>query len=104
LVVDGKIYVYGGSYFNGDTAYEIPAKETFVMLDTVTLVWSIPPHNTTNDIPKLAYHSASLKGALMILAFGKLFYIIHAFVLLFNLLLFFFLRITNGFAGHYRSK
>ncbi|GBC04956.1 hypothetical protein RclHR1_05970013 [Rhizophagus clarus] len=69
ILFDDKIYVYGGSYFNADTAYEIPAKETFIMLDPVTLVWSIPPYNSTN-VPKLAYHTASIKGALMILVFG----------------------------------
>ncbi|PKY19024.1 uncharacterized protein OCT59_001274 [Rhizophagus irregularis] len=69
VLFDGKIYVYGGLYFNADTPYDVPAKETFVMLDTVTLVWSVPPYNSTNA-PKLAYHSASLKGALLIFAFG----------------------------------
>lgn len=46
---------YGGSYFNGDTPYQIPTKETFVMLNTATLIWSIPQLNGTN-IPKLTTH------------------------------------------------
>lgn len=50
----------------------MPAKETFIMLDTVTLVWSIPPLNDTN-VPKLTSHTATLiKGSLMIVNFGKL--------------------------------
>jgi hypothetical protein len=45
------------------------------MLDTVTLVWSIPQLYGTN-IPKLSYHTATLIDtyAVMILAFGKLFF------------------------------
>ncbi|RGB23702.1 hypothetical protein C1646_806030 [Rhizophagus diaphanus] len=69
VLFDGKIYVYGGTYFNADTPYEVPAKETFVMLDTITLVWSVPAYNSTGA-PKLAYHTASLKGTVLILAFG----------------------------------
>ncbi|GBC30257.2 hypothetical protein GLOIN_2v1768952 [Rhizophagus irregularis DAOM 181602=DAOM 197198] len=70
---DGKIFVYGGSYFNGDTSYDMPAKKTFVMLDTVNLVWSIPPLNDTN-VPELAYHTATLLAdtSAMILTFGNL--------------------------------
>ncbi|EXX60712.1 uncharacterized protein OCT59_010274 [Rhizophagus irregularis] len=70
VLFDGKIYVYGGTYFNADTPYDVPAKETFVMLDTITLVWSVPAYNYSANAPKLAYHSASIKGALMVLAFG----------------------------------
>lgn len=94
-LVDDKIFVYGGSYFNGDTSYDMPAKKTFVMLDTVNLVWSIPPLNDTK-VPELAYHTATLliDKAVMILTFGKLFFVfnikytVHPF--LFNLLLLFF--------------
>ncbi|GBC04959.1 hypothetical protein RclHR1_05970016 [Rhizophagus clarus] len=70
VLYDGKIFVYGGSYFNEVAPTDVPAKKTFVMLDTVTLVWSIPPLGNTN-VPKLAYHTASLKGAMMTLNFGK---------------------------------
>ncbi|GES78851.1 hypothetical protein GLOIN_2v1878605 [Rhizophagus clarus] len=69
VLYDGKIFVYGGSYFNEVAPTDVPAKKTFVMLDTVTLVWSIPPLGNTN-VPKLAYHTASLKGAMMTLNFG----------------------------------
>ncbi|CAB4495217.1 unnamed protein product [Rhizophagus irregularis] len=69
VLFDGKIYVNGGTYFNADTSYDLPAKESFVMLDIMTLVWSVPAYNSTGA-PKLAYHTASLKGALLILAFG----------------------------------
>ncbi|RGB29340.1 hypothetical protein C1646_818583 [Rhizophagus diaphanus] len=69
---DGKIFVYGGSYFNGDTSYDMPAKKTFVILDTVNLVWSIPPLNDTK-VPELAYHTATLSDtSIMILTFGNL--------------------------------
>ncbi|GES78856.1 hypothetical protein GLOIN_2v1878605 [Rhizophagus clarus] len=69
VLYNGKIYVYGGSYYTSETAFDMPAKETFAMLDVVTLVWSIPPLNGT-DIPALAYHTASLKGPAMFISFG----------------------------------
>ncbi|RIA99294.1 hypothetical protein C1645_730923 [Glomus cerebriforme] len=68
---NGKIYVYGGMYYNADTLFDLPPKETLVMLDTTTLVWSTPPINGTTDIPKLAYHTASLLHSIMIIAFGN---------------------------------
>lgn len=56
----------------------MPAKKTFVMLDTVNLVWSIPPLNDTN-VPELAYHTATLLAdtSAMILTFGKLFFVFN---------------------------
>lgn len=60
-------------YYNDDIPYGIPSKETIVMLDITTLVWSIPPLENINSIPKLAFHSAKLVyDAAMIITFGEL--------------------------------
>jgi len=45
--------------FDNDMAYEIPSIETIVMLDTTTLVWSVPTNKNSDDIPKLVYHTAA---------------------------------------------
>uniref|UniRef100_U9THF6 Galactose oxidase n=1 Tax=Rhizophagus irregularis (strain DAOM 181602 / DAOM 197198 / MUCL 43194) TaxID=747089 RepID=U9THF6_RHIID len=67
-----KIIVYGGLYYNDDIPYGIPSKETIAMLDITTLVWSIPPLENFNNIPKLAFHSAKLVyDAAMIITFGN---------------------------------
>ncbi|RIA79221.1 hypothetical protein C1645_841232 [Glomus cerebriforme] len=71
VLYDTKIFVYGGAYFNNDTLYKLPPNETFVMLDTTTLVWAIPSINDTTDVPKLAYHTATLLYDIMIVAFGN---------------------------------
>lgn len=69
----GKIIVYGGLYYNDDIPYGIPSKETIAMLDITTLVWSIPPLENFNNIPKLAFHSANLLyDVAMIITFGEL--------------------------------
>jgi len=45
------------------------------MLDIVTLVWSIPPLNDTN-VPPITFHTATLFSEfVMIVAFGKLFFV-----------------------------
>jgi hypothetical protein len=70
-----KIIIYGGLYYNDDTPYGIPSKETIAILDTITLVWSIPPLEDINDIPKLAFHSANMfSETKMLVAFGELLY------------------------------
>ncbi|RGB27316.1 hypothetical protein C1646_674080 [Rhizophagus diaphanus] len=72
LLGSSKIIVYGGLYYNDDIPYGIPSKETIAMLDITTLVWSIPPLENFNNIPKLAFHSAKLVyDAAMIITFGQ---------------------------------
>ncbi|RIA80026.1 hypothetical protein C1645_839420 [Glomus cerebriforme] len=71
VLYDGKIFIYGGAYFNADTPFGLPPKEIFVMLDTTTLVWSIPSINGPADVPKLAYHTAALVNNMMVVAFGN---------------------------------
>ncbi|RIA90350.1 hypothetical protein C1645_823485 [Glomus cerebriforme] len=71
LVLNSKIVVYGGTYYNNDTPYDVPAKNTMVVLDTNTLVWSIPQLNDIN-VPKLTAHSATIQfGGMMTIAFGN---------------------------------
>ncbi|RIA90349.1 hypothetical protein C1645_823484 [Glomus cerebriforme] len=71
LVLNSKIVVYGGSYYNNDTPYDVPAKNTMVVLDTNTLVWSIPQLDDVN-VPKLTSHSATVQfGTMMTVAFGN---------------------------------
>jgi hypothetical protein len=62
--------VYGGTFFD-NALNKMPSKETFVVLDTTSLVWSIPPLEDTN-IPKLAFHTATLDYPAMYIAFGRL--------------------------------
>ncbi|RIA99296.1 hypothetical protein C1645_859212 [Glomus cerebriforme] len=72
VLYNDKIFVYGGAYFNGDTSYELPPKEIIAMLDTTTLVWSIPQINGTTDMPNLVYHTATLMYATMVVSFGNI--------------------------------
>jgi len=96
LLDNGKIFVYGGVYFNDDTSYSMAAKGTIFMLDVITLVWSVPPLKDTN-IPKLAYHTATLYKATMIVAFGKLFFIFNSYrLILFNNYFFFLGNVMGG--------
>src|SRR6266516_3325262 len=68
-----KIVVYGGEYHNANTPYYIPSKETIVMLDTITLIWSKPPVGNIEDIPMLTYHTATVQiDRIMFIAFGEL--------------------------------
>ncbi|RIA84955.1 hypothetical protein C1645_741948 [Glomus cerebriforme] len=70
ILVDDKIYVYGGFFSSNDTSYDLPAKETLAILDSTTLVWSIPSLQNPN-IPNLAYHTATIVNTLMIISFGN---------------------------------
>ncbi|RIA84950.1 hypothetical protein C1645_831525 [Glomus cerebriforme] len=67
---DGKIFIYGGLFSSNDLPYKVSAKETIATLDTITFVWSIPALNDTN-VPKLAYHTATLMYKFMIITFGN---------------------------------
>ncbi|GBC05063.1 hypothetical protein RclHR1_00600026 [Rhizophagus clarus] len=73
VLLNGKIIIYGGFYTSADTPYNIPAKETIAMLDVNTLVWSLPTFDVRkhNEIPNLAYHTATLVGTVMIISFGN---------------------------------
>ncbi|RIA84944.1 hypothetical protein C1645_831518 [Glomus cerebriforme] len=71
VLVDGKICIYGGSYSSDVTPYPIPPKETIAMLDTITLVWSIPSF-TDPHVPNLAFHTATLLFKTMYVAFGNI--------------------------------
>ncbi|CAB4386952.1 unnamed protein product [Rhizophagus irregularis] len=72
ILIDGKIVIYGG-FFSSDDIQYIPAKETIAMLDVNTLVWSIPEFDARvdNPIPKLALHTATVMGEVMVIAFGN---------------------------------
>ncbi|RIA84962.1 hypothetical protein C1645_831538 [Glomus cerebriforme] len=68
VLFGGKIFVYGGMYFNSDTSYNLPSKGTIVILDTTDLVWS----QRDTDAPKLAFHTATLLNKFMIISFGSI--------------------------------
>ena len=57
FVVNGKICIYGGI----DLARQTPPTEQIAMLDTTTLVWSIPPLQDPN-IPNLVFHTLCLQA------------------------------------------
>ncbi|CAG8729904.1 14248_t:CDS:2, partial [Dentiscutata heterogama] len=68
LALDGRIIVFGGYGQNSSSA-----DPQLAVLDTSTspFQWSLP--NVSNPIPPaLAYHSATLIGDLMIVAFGNI--------------------------------
>ena len=56
-----------------DMVDPIPPTTPIAMLDTTTLVWSIPQLNNPK-VPNVAFHSAIIWSKLMLVAFGKLSY------------------------------
>ncbi|PKY55046.1 galactose oxidase [Rhizophagus irregularis] len=65
VLVEDKICIYGGIY---------SPKETIAMLDTTTLVWTIPQFNNPKapKLPNLVYHTATMKDNYnMFIAFGN---------------------------------
>ena len=66
FIVEYKICIYGG-LFNSPTR---PATNQIAILDTTSLVWSIPTLSNPN-IPNLVFHTATQYGTAMLLAFGK---------------------------------
>ncbi|GBC10579.1 hypothetical protein RclHR1_09740004 [Rhizophagus clarus] len=70
VLVEGKICICGGSYFD----YIINV--SIAMLDTDTLQWSIPQFKNPRrpgvpNLPNLIYHTATLVDKRMLLAFGN---------------------------------
>ncbi|RIA95404.1 hypothetical protein C1645_734026 [Glomus cerebriforme] len=70
VLIDGKICIFGGTFKTVNMLYAMPPVVSIAMLDTSTLIWSIPPLKDPN-VPKLAFHSATLIDKIMLLAFGN---------------------------------
>ncbi|RIA95405.1 hypothetical protein C1645_734027 [Glomus cerebriforme] len=70
VLIDGKICIFGGTVKTANMLYAMPPVVPIAMLDTSTLTWSTPPLKDPN-VPKLAYHSATLIDKIMLLAFGN---------------------------------
>ncbi|GBC10578.1 hypothetical protein RclHR1_09740003 [Rhizophagus clarus] len=70
VLVEGKICICGGTYYN--YVPDIP----IAMLDTDTLQWSIPQFKNPRrpdvpNLPNLIYHTATLVDKRMLIAFGN---------------------------------
>lgn len=76
-------------------AYPVAPVNPIALLDTTTLVWSVPPLKDPN-IPLLAYHSATLAYKLMLVAFGKLFYLLKKNLQCSNIYIYIFFREYYG--------
>ncbi|CAB4415155.1 unnamed protein product [Rhizophagus irregularis] len=70
VLVEGKIYIFGGAYFGSSPT------ESIAMLDTNNLEWSIPSFKNPRrpnmpTLPNLVYHTATLVDKRMFVAFGN---------------------------------
>ncbi|POG78481.1 hypothetical protein GLOIN_2v1836886 [Rhizophagus irregularis DAOM 181602=DAOM 197198] len=70
VLVEDKICIFGGAYFDSTPT------ESIAMLDTNTLEWSIPHFKNPErpnmpTLPNLVYHTATLVDKRMLVAFGN---------------------------------
>ncbi|PKC16592.1 galactose oxidase [Rhizophagus irregularis] len=70
VLVEGKICIFGGAYFDSSPT------ESIAMLDTNTLEWSIPHFKNPKrqnmpTLPNLVFHTATLVDKRMLVAFGN---------------------------------
>ncbi|PKC16598.1 galactose oxidase [Rhizophagus irregularis] len=70
VLVEGKIYIFGGAYYGSSPT------ESIAMLDTNNLEWSIPSFKNPRrpnmpTLPNLVYHTATLVDKRMFVAFGN---------------------------------